>query len=244
VFIGAGQAFTATVTASNYQGNPTPNFGQELSPSTVALTPALVLPTSGHNPAVSGSFGTFTGGAATGTAFSWSEVGIITLTPGVANYLSSGAVNGTVSANIGRFIPNNFATSLSTPVFATACNVGGTSPGFTYVGQPFTYMTAPVITATAMALGGTPTQNYTGSLMRLSNSSLTGRTYTSTPSSNALTLTGLPSTAVDPAIADLGTGAATLTFSAGTGISYTRGTPVAPFSANISPWTASRPRIP
>ena len=235
VFIGAGQSFTTTVTASNYQGNATPNFGQELSPATVTLTSALVLPTSGHNPTVNGSYGTFTSGAATGSGFNWPEVGIITLTPGVSNYLSSNtAVVGTASANIGRFIPNNFATSVSTPVFATGCNVAGSAPGFTYIGQPFTYMTVPVITATAMALGGTATQNYTGSLMRLANSSLTGRTYTSTPSSNPLTLTGLPSTAVDPAIADLGTGAATLTYSAGSGISFARGTPVVPFNANIS----------
>jgi hypothetical protein len=235
VFIGAGQSFTTTVTASNYQGNATPNFGQELSPATVTLTSALVLPTSGHNPTVNGSYGTFTSGAATGSGFNWPEVGIITLTPGVSNYLSSNtAVVGTTSANIGRFIPNNFATSVSTPVFATGCNVAGSAPGFTYIGQPFTYMTVPVITATAMALGGTATQNYTGSLMRLANSSLTGRTYTSPPSSNPLTLTGLPSTAVDPAIADLGTGAATLTYSAGSGISFARGTPVVPFNANIS----------
>jgi len=230
VFIGAGQAFTATVTANNYQGNATPNFGQELSPATVALTPALVLPTSGHNPAVSGGFGTFTSGAATGTAFSWSEVGIITLTPGVANYLSSGAVNGTISANIGRFIPNNFATTLNTPVFGTACSAGS----FTYIGQPFTYTVAPVITATAQALGNTTTQNYTGSLMRLSNSSLTGRAYTPTPSSNTLTQTGLPATSVDPTIADQGTGSVTLTFSAGSGLSFTRSSAIVPFSANVA----------
>jgi hypothetical protein len=230
VFIGAGQAFTATVTATNYQGNATPNFGQELSPATVALTSALVLPaTGGHNPAVGGSFGSFTSGAATGTAFSWAEVGIITLSPGVTNYLSSGAITGTTSANIGRFIPNNFATSPNTPVFATACRTGG----FTYMGQPFTYYIAPVITATAQALGGTTTQNYTGSLMRLSNSSLTGRAYTSTPASNVLTLTGLPTTATDPTILDMTGGSVTLTFGAGSGLSFTRGTPIAPFSANI-----------
>jgi hypothetical protein len=235
VFIGAGQAFTATVTATNYQGNATPNFGQELSPATVELSSALVLPTSGHNPSVSGSFGAFTSGAATGTAFSWPEVGIITLNPGVTNYLSSGAITGTTSANIGRFIPNNFATTLNTPVFGTACSNSGTgSMGFTYIGQPFTYTVAPVITATAQALGGTTTQNYTGSLMRLANSSLTGRAYTPTPSSDALTLTGLPTTAADPAILDLGTGSVTLTFSAGSGLSFTRGTAIAPFSASIA----------
>ena len=233
VFIGAGQPFTTTVTASNYQGNATPNFGQELSPTTVALTSALVLPTSGHNPAVSGGFSGFTGGVATGTAFNWAEVGIITLTPGVTNYLSSGAITGTTSVNVGRFIPNNFATTLNTPVFGTACSPTGKTP-FTYIGQPFTYTVAPVITATAQALGGTTTQNYTGSLMRLSNSSLTARAYTPTPTSNALTLTGLPTTAVDPTIADLGTGSVTLTFSAGSGLSFTRGTAIAPFSANIA----------
>jgi hypothetical protein len=232
VFIGAGQAFTTIVTASNYQGNATPNFGQELSPATVALTPALVLPTSGHNPAVSGSFGTFTSGAATGAGFSWSEVGIITLTPGVVNYLTSGAVTGTTSANIGRFIPNNIATSPNTPVFGTACR--GASSGFTYIGQPFTYTVAPAITATAQALGGTTTQNYTGSLMRLSNSSLTGRAYTPTPSANTLNVGGLPSTSVDPTIADLGTGVVTLTYSAGSGLSFTRSTAIAPFTANIA----------
>ena len=230
VFIGAGQAFTTTVTALNYQGNATPNFGQELSPATVALTSALVLPTGGHNPAISGSFSGFTSGAATGTAFNWPEVGIITLTPGVLNYLSSDAITGTTSANIGRFIPNNFAASPNTPVFGTACRAGS----FTYIGQPFTFTVAPVITATAQALGGTTTQNYTGAFMRLTNSSLTGRSYTSTPSSDALTLTGLPSTAIDPTIADLGTGSVTLTFSAGSGLSFTRSTAIAPFSANIA----------
>jgi MSHA biogenesis protein MshQ len=216
VFGAAGQAFTATVTAQNYQGSATPNFGQEASPATVTLTPTLVLPAGGHNPALSGSFGTYTGGAATGSAFSWPEVGIITLTPAVASYLSSGALTGTASGNVGRFIPNGFTTALNTPVFGTACAAGS----FGYVGQPFTYTVAPVITATAVAVDGTTTQNYTGSLMRLTNASLTGRTYTPTPSSPALTLSGLPATSSDPAVADLGTGQSTLTFSAGSGIAF------------------------
>ena len=230
VFIGAGQSFTATVTASNYQGAATPNFGQETSPATVTLTSTLVLPASGHNPTLAGSFGAYTGGSATGTAFSWPEVGIITLTPGIANYLNSGAVTGTLTSNVGRFVPNSFAIAVNTPVFGTACSAGS----FTYVGQPFTYTVAPVITATAQAVGGATTQNYTGSLMRISNTSLTGRTYTPTPASPALNLTGLPATSIDPAIADLKMGQVTLTFSAGTGISFTRGSAVAPFNANIA----------
>jgi len=181
-------------------------------------------------PAVSGSFGSYSSGVATGTAFSWPEVGIMTITPTVTSYLGSGKVTGTTTGNVGRFIPNNFAVVNNTPYFATACSAGL----FTYVGQPFTYSTVPVITVTAQALGGTTTLNYTGSLFRLTNASLTSRTYTPTPSSPALTTTGLPSTSSDPTIASLGSGVGTLTFSAGTGLSFTRGTPIAPFSANIA----------
>lgn len=239
VFGAAGQAFTATVTAQNYQGSATPNFGQEIPSAIVTLTPLLVVPISGDNPPVSGSFGSFTSGAATGTAFSWPEVGIITLTPAVASspgYLGSGGITGTASGNVGRFIPNAFSTTHNTPVLGTSCIAGG----FGYVGQPFTYTVSPVITVTALAVGGTTAQNYTGSLMRLTNSSLTGRTYTPTPASPALIPSGLPSTSVDPAIFDLGAaqstlaGQSTLTFSAGSGISFMRGSPIAPFTANIA----------
>lgn len=232
VFGAAGQAFTATVTAQNFLGSATPNFGQETSPPTVTLAPTLVVPSSGHNPSLTGSFGGFTSGAATGTAFSWPEVGIMTLTPSVASYLGSGAITGTTSGNIGRFIPNAFATTVNTPKFATFCGSGGS--GFGYVGQPFTYLVAPVITTTALTVGGATAQNYTGSLMRLTNASLTGRTYTPTPASPALNVSGLPATTSDPVIDDLGAGQGSLTFSAGTGLSFTRGTPVAPFSANIA----------
>ena len=230
VFIGAGQAFSATVTASNLQGNVTPNFGQETSPASVSLTPTLVLPATEHNPAVSGSFGTYSGGVASGSAFAWPEVGIVTLMPTVSNYLGGGVLTGTASGNVGRFIPNAFATALNTPVFATGCSAGS----FSYLGQPLTYLLAPVVTVTPQALGGATIQNYTGSLFRLTNASLTGRTYTPTPASPALDVSGLPASSSDPTIADPGTGLATLTFSAGTGLKYVRGSATAPFAANIA----------
>jgi hypothetical protein len=230
VFLPAGAAFTATVTASNYLGAVTPNFGQEISPATVQLTPALVLPATGHVPSVSGSFGAFSAGAATGTGFTWPEVGIITITPSVASYLGSGTVTGTTSGNVGRFVPGSFATALNTPVFGTGCAAGS----FTYVGQPFTYTVAPVLTATAQAVGGATTQNYTGAFMRLTNSSLTGRAYTPTPASPTLNVAGLPAATADPTIVDAGSGQVTLTFSAGSGIAFNRGTAVAPFNANIA----------
>jgi MSHA biogenesis protein MshQ len=234
VFNGAGQAFSATVTALNFQGAATPNFGQETSPAVVSMSTNQVLSTAiggSDFPAVSGSFGAYTSGVASGTAFSWPEVGIMTITPSVVNYLGSGStVIGTTTGNVGRFIPNNFSAALNTPLFATGCTAGS----FTYLGQPFVYSVAPVITVTAQSLSGATTLNYTGSLFRLTNASLTSRTYTPTPSSPTLNTAGLPATSSDPTIASLGSGAGTLTFSAGTGLAFTRGTPIAPLSANIA----------
>jgi len=231
-FIPAGEPFSATVTAENYLGAATPNYGQEVGPPGVTLSAALIAPSGGeaaglNNPS---AFGAWSAGIATGTTFNWPEVGIITLTPTVANYLGSGAVTGTTSGNIGRFYPSSFSVTLNTPVFGTACASGD----FSYLGQPLTYIVAPVATVTAQALGGAVTRNYTGAFMKITHSSLTGRTYTPTPASPSLDVSGLPATAVDPLIADLGTGQATLTFSAGTGLAFIRGGAIAPFNANIA----------
>jgi hypothetical protein len=231
-FLPAGQPFSATVTAQNYLGAATPNFGRETTPAVVTLATTLVAPAGGdaaalNNPSAFGSFGA---GAATGTTFNWPEVGIITLMPGVSNYLGSGALTGTASGNVGRFYPNGFAVTRNTPVFGTGCAAGS----FSYLGQPLTYTVAPVATVTALALGGATARNYTGAFMKLTNGTLTGRTYASTPASPSLNVSGLPATTLDPVIADLGTGQATLTFSAGTGLSFNRGTAIPPFNANIS----------
>lgn len=232
VFLPAGQPFTATVVAVGSSGVATPNFGKESPAESVKFSTVLVLPTSGDASAISGAFGTFSGGTATGTAFSWAEVGIVSLVPRVfdGSYLGSGDVVGVATGNVGRFIPNNFAATLNTPVFAAACAAGG----YTYLGQPILYTVAPVITATAQALGGTTTSNYTGALFKLTNASLTGRSYSPTPASPTLNVSGLPATGVDPAIVDVGTGVATLTFSAGSGVSFARGSAIVPFNANIA----------
>ena len=231
-FIQAGQPFSATVTAANFGGSATPNYGREIAPPGVTLTANLVAPAGGDAAPLNNAaaFGTFSGGSATGTTFNWPEAGIITLTPGVANYLGSGTVTGTTSGNVGRFIPNGFAVALNTPVFGTGCSAGS----FSYVGQPLTYTVAPVMTVTAQALGGATTRNYTGAFLKLANSSLSGRTYTPNPASPSLDVSGLPPTTSDPAIADLGSGQAALTFSAGSGLAFNRGAAAAPFTANIA----------
>jgi MSHA biogenesis protein MshQ len=231
-FIQAGQPFAATVTAKNFAGSVTPNYGQEIAPPGVTLSANLVAPVGGNAATLNNGsgFGSFSGGIATGTTFNWPEVGIITLTPSVANYLGSGAVTGTASGDVGRFMPNGFTVGLNTPVFGTGCAAGA----FSYLGQPLTYTVPPVMTVTALAAAGSTTGNYTGAFLKLTNSSLTGRTYAPTPANPTLDSSGLPSTAADPAITDLGSGRATLTFSAGTGLLFTRGAAVAPFSAKIA----------
>jgi MSHA biogenesis protein MshQ len=231
-FIQAGQAFSTTVTAKNFAGAATPNYGREIAPPGVTLSAGLVAPVGGNAATLNNAsaFGSFSAGAATGTTFNWPEVGIITLTPAVPSYLGSGVVTGTASGNVGRFVPNAFAAALNTPVFATSCAAGG----FSYLGQPLSYTVPAVLTVTALSAAGSTARNYTGAFLKLTNSSLTGRTYTPTPVSPALDSSGLPSTAVDPAIADLGSGQATLTFGTGTGLLFTRGAAVAPFSAAIA----------
>ncbi|HSZ08826.1 MAG TPA: DUF6701 domain-containing protein [Steroidobacteraceae bacterium] len=231
-FIQAGQAFAATVTATNFAGAVTPNYGQEIAPPGVTLSANLVAPVGGDAATLNNAsaFGSFSAGVATGTTFNWPEVGIIALTPGVANYLGSGPVTGTASGDVGRFIPNGFSAVPNTPVFGTGCAAGG----FSYLGQPLTYTVPPVLTVTALTAAGMTAGNYTGAFLKLTNSTLTARTYSPTPANPALDASGLPSTATDPVIADLGSGHATLTFSTGTGLLFTRGAAVAPFSARIA----------
>ena len=131
-FIGAGENFTVTATAVNALNNPTPNYGKEIVPESVRLTSTLVAPVGGANPAIgyTTGFGGFTNGAATGTDFKWSEVGIITFTPGIgdSNYLGAGDVTGTASGNVGRFTPAYFDITTVTPGCNSTFTYGGLMP--------------------------------------------------------------------------------------------------------------------
>jgi MSHA biogenesis protein MshQ len=231
VFLAAGAPFRATVTVRDAEGSTTPNYGRESLPETVRLDTQIVAPVGGASPAVGSGlgFGAFANGVATGTDFTWSEVGIVRAVPGIGDgsYLTAGDVTGPISERIGRFVPSRFVVALNAPLFATACAAGG----FTYQGQSFGFTTAPVITATAVTVSGTPTTNYTGTFFKLGNSTLTGRSYSS--AAGALDVAGLPGTAVDPVIAPVGGGVATLTFSSGSGIAFVKGAPQAPFSAQV-----------
>jgi MSHA biogenesis protein MshQ len=240
LFIRAGESMRLTVTAVNAQGNPTPNFGRETPAEGVRLT-ATLAPGLGLTqiPALAGGVlagGAFSAGVATVSDVTWSEVGIIRITPTVADadYLGTGDVTGTTTGNIGRFIPHHFTVNANAPVFATACTAGG----FTYVGQPFQYGPGlePQLTVTARNLAGGVTQNYRNTapasqaFFKISNSSLTGKAYAAAVG----TLDASGVTGPDPVILDNGNGTGTLTFGSGTGILFERGSPVAPFAADIS----------
>lgn len=144
-FIRAGHSFSMTVTALTASGKTkadagtaincstvpadcTPNFGKEVTPESVGFDVTNVVAGMVTPPDIAGSFGAFTGGVASGIAFSWDEAGIITLTPNIkdSDYLGAGDVAGTTTGNIGRFYPHHFDTTVTQ----------GCSDAFTYSGQP------------------------------------------------------------------------------------------------------------
>lgn len=232
VFLAAGAPFSVTVTALDAEGDVTPNFGQESSAETVRLTSNLTDPAAGNDPGISPAlgFGAFAGGTATGNGFIWPEVGIIRLQPSIgdADYLGGGDVTGTASGNVGRFIPDQFATSVNSPDFTTACGSGG----FSYIGQSFVFSTAPVVTFNAIAANGSVTRNYSGDYFKVTNLSLQNRSYSA--ASGTLDVSGLPPPLADPVISDLGAGTGTLQFDAGAGLSFFRGAAEPPFAADVT----------
>lgn len=169
-FVKAGEAFSVTVTAVNSAGNATPNFGQEAIPENVKLSPTLVAGLGLVNTAtLYGTLGAFSNGAAAGSNFSWNEVGIITLTPSIADqdYLGAGDVTGTPSANIGRFTLGKF--SLQNKVLenrADVCQDGLlVSDGVTPC-PAMTYMDEEMdasFTLVPMSINNVVLQNYIGS---------------------------------------------------------------------------------
>ncbi len=176
-FIPAGKAFSATVAALTVSGKTksdagtainctsiptdcTPNFGNESPPESVGLDVSNAVAGMVAPPDLVGSFGSFTAGVASGSAFSWDEVGIITLTPAIkdGDYLGAGDVMGTVSASIGRFFPDHFNTVITQVAGVPLACPDGLCPasfnGMVYAAQPFT------VTVTAKNANDATTRNY------------------------------------------------------------------------------------
>ena len=166
-FIQAGENFSVTVRATNSLGNTTPNFGRETAAESVLLSATLLVdPDLSNNPAVLGTFGAFSNGVASGTAFNWNEVGILTLTPRLqsGNYLSTGVnVTGTPSGNVGRFYAHHFGLTPNATPLLNRADTSCTTCLFSYMGERFNAQ----FSLSAQALDNSITQNYQGAYAKL-----------------------------------------------------------------------------
>ena len=171
-FVAAGAPFAARITAVTEGGAATPNFGKESPAEGVRLTPTLVLPSPGiagslANASIAGS--QFSGGVASVSNLGYSEVGIIRLTPSLADgdYLGTGLdTAGTATGNIGRFIPSGFVVTAQAPNHRSdlVCAPPSAAPStFTYLDEHFTLKFGLKAVNTA----NVPTQNYAGDFARL-----------------------------------------------------------------------------
>jgi hypothetical protein len=163
-------------------------------------------------------------------------VGAISATLSDASFASVDAADGSTASDriitsaaftIGRFVPDHFDVTLNTPIFAPACNT------FTYVGQPIKYATNPIASITAKNAAGSTTQNYTGSLWKISPSDINyGITPVYSEASYALSVLN---NSVPTAI-DTGNGNGTLSFADTTSniLQVTRSNPMASFNAEIA----------
>lgn len=130
--------------------------------------------------------------------------------------------------DVGRFVPDHFVLApANTPQFKTFGDTTCATRSFTYVGQPFGYVTPPQATITAKNAAGGTTLNYAGTLWKLASAGVT-QTYTA---ATGTLDTGLVGT---PVVTATGSGTGTLAANAADVVAFVRSTPVAPFAAAIS----------
>jgi MSHA biogenesis protein MshQ len=172
VFCTAGVNFTVTVTAKNADNQTTLNFGHEENPQAVELDYNLIAPLGGKPGILTDdlTWEKFSDGIAQGVVLNWSEVGIITITPKVVNYLGAGDRVGDRSENIGRFIPASFKFEIDQ--YEPACSDTFTYAGhyqdsdsFQKIGQGFNIEGK----VRAINVDGDPTINYIGNFAKLEN---------------------------------------------------------------------------
>jgi hypothetical protein len=218
---------TASATTTNYTGTPTPTLTACVGAACTATFGTVTLGAS------------FASGVLTSNAATYNNVGSFAVQLVDSTFANVDASDGSTTTernitsgtpiNVGRFVPDHFAVSYNTPVLGTACG------SFTYIGQVFNYTTVPVITVTAQDFANNTTTLYADPVKwwRITDAILTSsgsKSYTAAV--GTLNTSGI--TGTDPVIVDSGGGIGTLTFSSGTGLLFTRSTPVAPFDADIS----------
>lgn len=240
----AGQPFTIRATAVNAASATTTNY-------TLAPT-ATISACSGT--ACTSSFGSLTvsltaaAGVINNTTASYSEVGAFSLQLNDTSFASVDGADGSTASEltissptitVGRFVPDHFdVTTLVTPVLKTFNTTSCSTRSFTYVGQPFAYLTAPQATVLARNAAGGTTANYSGALWKLASGGISQTYSPLSPASPGLDV----SSASAPSLTSNNNGTGVLAASSADLLKFTRSatTPLAPFNAAISlTWSVS-----
>ncbi|MHB1083580.1 MAG: DUF6701 domain-containing protein [Thiobacillus sp.] len=230
----AGRPFRIAATATNAVGAATSNYAGTPAASLIGC----VLPTSGCVLGVlSPGAWTNASGTVTTTTASYSEAGSFALKFVDDTFAAVDLADGSTATernidsatfSIGRFVPDHFdLTTASVPQFKTFNDTTCPTRSFTYIGQPFGYLTLPQAMITAKNAAGGVTTNYSGALWKLAPAGAT-QTYAAVSGTLDTGLIGIPG------VTGTGSGVGTLLANAADVVAFTRSTPVTPFMADIS----------
>ena len=242
----AGRPFTVRATAVNAQATPAVTTNYTGAPT------ARVSACAGT--ACTSSFGVLTvslgavGGVIANTTATYSEAGSFSLQLTDTSFASVDGADGSTASEltiasptitVGRFVPDHFMlTVLAAPVLKTFNTTACSARSFTYVGQPFGYVTAPQATVMARNADGTVTANYAGAMWKLSASSVSQTYQPLSPANPGLDVGGVTA----PSLSNSANGTGVLAAAGTDLLKFARpaGTPLAPYNAAISlTWTVS-----
>ncbi len=226
----AGQPFQVSATSRNSAGATTSNYVG----TPVASMTGCVLPATGCVSGVltTGAWSTAAGtGIAKTTDARYSEVGAITMKLVDSSFAAVDAADGSTPAemniesavfNVGRFVPDHFdLLPASAPVFRTFNDTTCPTRSFTYLGQPFGYVTLPQASITAKNMMGGTTLNYKGNLWKLVGTAGFFPVYSAT--------VGTPDGVLGtPTVTDMGSGTGQLVVDSAETFFFTRNPPIMP----------------
>ena len=231
----AGRPFRIDATAFNAASAATTNYtGSPEASLTTCLLPAT--PTACTLGSLSPGTWSAVSGTVTTSAATYSEAGAFTMKLVDTRFADVDLLDSSTAEryfesavfSLGRFVPDYFElTPANVPQFKTFNDTTCATRSFTYVGQPFGYLTRPQATITAKNAAGGTTLNYSGALWKLAAAGAT-QTYAATPGTLDTGLVGTP------VVTASGNGSGGLASNAADVIAFVRTTPVAPFNAAIS----------
>lgn len=171
---------------------------------------------------------------------SYDEAGAFNLQLTDTSFAAVDAADGSTAAErtiasavigVGRFVPDHFdVTLLVSPVLKTFDSTSCATRSFTYVGQPFGYLTTPQATVLARSASGATTANYRGALWKIDT--ITQAYAPAMPAVPGLDV----SSATSPALTSNNNGTGVLAAAATDTLKFDRpaAAPIAPFNAAIS----------